>query len=38
MLPLGSPAVLGGDRDLAEDLREELAALNVGLALFALDL
>src|SRR5439155_4817858 len=31
-------AVLGGDRDLAEDLREELAALDVGLALLALDL
>jgi hypothetical protein len=31
-------AVLGGHRDLAQDLREELPALHVGLALLPLDL
>jgi len=40
MLALGSPPPLlaATDRDLAEDLGEELAALHIGLALLALDL
>src|SRR5262249_15628995 len=31
-------AIPGGDRDLAQDLREQLPTLNVGLALLTLDL
>ena len=31
-------AIPGGNRDFAQDLREQLPALHVGLALFALDL